>query len=63
MNYKYQKNIYKVVPKYDIAKAFSIGQSTVWKTLKWFNERGDLSDCPGSDRPCSQRSKLMIKHI
>ena len=27
-----------------IAKTLSIGRSTVWKTLKQFNERGDLSD-------------------
>ena len=39
----------------DIAKTLSIGRSTVWKTLKRFNERGDLSDRPRSGRPRSQR--------
>ena len=47
----------------DIAKTLSIGRSTVWKTLMWFNERSDLSDCPRNGRPLSQRSKQMIKHI
>ena len=47
----------------DIAKTLSIGRSTVWKTLKRFNERGDLSDHPRSGRPRSQRLKPMMKHI
>ena len=47
----------------DIAKTLSIWRSTVWKTLKRFNERGDLSDCPRSGRLCFQRSKPMIKRI
>ena len=47
----------------DIAKTLSIGRSTVWKTLKRFNERGDLSDCPRSGRPRSQQLKPMIKCI
>ena len=47
----------------DIAKTLSIGRSTVWKTLKQFNERGDLSDHPRSGRLCSQQLKPMIKHI
>ena len=47
----------------DIAKTLSIGRSTVWKTLKRFNEKGDLSDCPRSGRLHSQWSKLMIKNI
>ena len=44
-------------------KKLSIARSTVWKTLKRFKERGDLSDCPRRGRPRSQRSKLMIKCI
>ena len=47
----------------NIAKTLSIGRLTVWKRLKQFNERGDLSDCPRSGRPHSQWSKLMIKCI
>ena len=47
----------------DIVKTLSIGRLTVWKTLKRFNERGDLSDRPRSGRPCFQLSKSMIKHI
>ena len=47
----------------DIAMTLSIGRSTVWKTLKRFNKRGDLSDRPRSGRPRSQRSKPMIKRI
>ena len=35
------------------AKTLSIARSTVWKTLTCFNERGDLSDCPRSGRPCT----------
>ena len=37
----------------DIVKTLSIGKSTVWKTLKQFNERSDLSDCPKSGKPHS----------
>ena len=47
----------------DIAKTLPIGRSTVWKTLKRFNERDDLSDRPRSGRPRSQRSKPIIKRI
>ena len=47
----------------NIAKTLSIGRSTVWKTLKRFNERGDLSDRPRSGRLCFQWSKPMIKCI
>ena len=47
----------------DIAKTLSIGRSTVWKTIKRFNERGDLFDRPRRGRPRSQRSKPMIKRI
>ena len=47
----------------DIAKTLSIGRATVWKTLKRFKQKGDLSDCPRSGRPDSQWSKSMIKHI
>ena len=47
----------------NIAKTLSIGRSTIWKTLKRFNERGDLSDHPRSGRLRSQWSKLMIKCI
>ena len=37
-----------------IAKTLSIARSTIWKTLTRFNERGDLSECPRSGRPCTQ---------
>ena len=47
----------------DVAKTLLIGRSTVWKTLKQFNESGDLSDHPRSGRLHSQWSKPMIKHI
>ena len=47
----------------DIAKTLSIRRSTVWKALKRFNQRGDLSDRLRSSRPRSQRSKPMIKRI
>ena len=47
----------------DIVKTLSIGRSTVWKTLKRFNKRDDLSDCPRSGRSHSQQSKPMIKRI
>ena len=47
----------------DIAKTLSIGRSTVWKTIKRFNERGYLFDRPRSGRPRSQRSKPIIKRI
>ena len=47
----------------DIAKTLSIGRSTVWKTLKQFNKRGDLSDRPRSGRPRSQQSKPISKRI
>ena len=47
----------------DIAKTLSIERSTVWKTLKQFNERGDIFDFPRSGKPRSQQSKSMIKCI
>ena len=47
----------------DIAKTFLIRRSTVWKTLKRFNERSHLFDRPKSGRTRSQRSKPMIKRI
>ena len=47
----------------NIARTLSIGRSTVWKTLKRFNERGYLSDRPRIGRPRSQQSKPIIKRI
>ena len=44
----------------DIEKTLSIGRSIVWKTLKRFNKRSDLSDRPRSGRPRSQRSKQLF---
>ena len=46
-----------------ILQTLLIGRLTVWKTLKQFNERDDLSDRPRSGRPHSQQSKPMIKRI
>ena len=37
-----------------IAKSLSIARSTVWKTLRRFNERGNLADCLRSGRPRTQ---------
>ena len=37
-----------------IAKTLLIARSTVWKTLTYINEKGDLSDCPKSGRPRTQ---------
>lgn len=44
-----------------ISKTLSIARSTVWKCVKRFNERGDLTDRPRSGRPRSQRTKQLIK--
>ena len=46
-----------------IARTLLAARSTVWKILKRFKERGDLSDGPRCCKPCSQRSKSMIKCI
>ena len=49
--------------EFRIAKTLSIARSTVWKTLKGFTERGDLSDRLRCGRSRSQRSKSMIRCI
>ena len=44
-----------------ISKTLSIARSTVWKAVKRFDERGDLTDRPRSGRPRSKRTKQLIK--